>query len=139
MMATDCAIVSGCTPAQYTHVVTAAALNKVKLLPDSPLPPAALAAQLAAIKAFPTISPVPMAIVFAPPLRGVVDASAFDDLRVWHIFVERRDTARCLAHVCDALDNVRVFVYGEGEEEEDHTDYHHEMAQHAKQRGAVNG
>jgi hypothetical protein len=111
-MTIDVALVSGVTFSQYVQVLAAAEVNKVRVLNHPPLPPASLAAQLDAIKAFPTISPVPMAILF---VTSVVTSPPpdFDDLRQWLIFVEQHDAAERLRAACAALHNVHVHAYGE--------------------------
>jgi hypothetical protein len=114
-MPVDVALVSGVTFSQYVHVLAAAEVNKVRILNRPPLPPASLATQLHAIKAFPTISPVPMAILFVTTVTSPPDHADFDDLRQWLIFVERHDAAERLRAACAALHNVHVRVYGDGE------------------------
>ncbi len=119
-MTLDVALVSGVTSTQYAQVLAAAHVNKVTILNQPPLPPAPLAAQLHAIKAFPTISPVPMAILFVSSITSPPARTDFDDLRQWLIFVEQRATATAttLHAACAHLHNVHVHVYGEEEEEE---------------------
>ena len=115
-MTLDVALVSGVTSRQNAQVLAAAYVNKVTILNQPPLPPAPLAAQLHAIKAFPTISPVPMAILFVSSITSPPAPTDFDDLRQWLIFVEQRATATTLHAACAHLHNVHVHVYGEAEE-----------------------